>query len=188
MTEQRQSCINRCVSRKEEMLGKEMMLLWLQHIYWTRLVISGIVFDLPDLQASNARLLRNPEDFAEVLSVFYGEEAAAHFAELFTAHLNIAGELVTALKAGNTAAQDAEKRWYENADQIAVFLSRLNPYWSMRQWQELMYGHLALTKKEAEEFISKDYAASVDTFDRIEKMALSMAELMTRGIAMQFPL
>lgn len=178
---------SRCVSRKEEMLGKELMLLWLQHVYWTRLVISGIVFDSPDLKTSEARLFRNPEDFAEVLSVFYGEEKADSFKKLFTEHLSIAGELVTEAKAGNRAAAEAaERRWYENADQIAAFLASINPYWSMREWREMMYRHLAMTKREAEEFISGEYAASVTTFDMIEKEALAMADRMTRGIAMQF--
>lgn len=171
------------------MLNNQMRLLWEQHVFWTRLVISGIVFDSPDLSQSTARLLRNPADFASVLKTFYGEEKADEFQKLFTEHLTIAGQLVSELKAGeNTKAAETEKKWYENADQIAAFLASINPYWSQSSWQEMLYSHLELTAREASEFLSQNFAASVNTFDQIEQEAMEMADMMTRGIILQFNL
>lgn len=176
------------VSRKEQMLGNQMRLLWEQHVYWTRLVISGIVFHTPDLEASQARLMRNPGDFATVLSSFYGMDAATKFAGLLTEHLTIAGELVTAAAEGRSQdAANAEKRWYRNADQIAAFFSSINPHWTEQEWKEMLYSHLDMTKQEAVDFISGKYAASVAVFDRIEQEALEMADRMTEGIVQQFP-
>ncbi len=176
------------ISRREQMLGNQMRLLWEQHVYWTRLVISGIVFHSPDLDMSKARLLRNPGDFAAVLSPFYGKAAAARFASLLTDHLTIAAELVTAAAEGRSQeAADAEKRWYDNADRIAAFLSSINPHWTMQEWREMLYSHLDMTKQEATDFISGNYAASAAVFDRIEREALEMADRMTEGIVQQFP-
>ncbi|APC85224.1 hypothetical protein NPD12_2265 [Clostridium botulinum] len=105
-------------------------MLWEQHSIWTRLAIMSIVVGSPDQDLVIARLLRNPKDFEKALRPFYGDKVAAEFSKLLTDHLVIAAELVKASKAGNTsAAADAEKRWYENADQIAELLSRINPYW-----------------------------------------------------------
>lgn len=177
------------ISRSELALGSQMRLLWEQHVYWTRLVISGIVFHLPDLAVTEERLMRNPRDFAEVLERFYGKTAAGRFAELLTAHLSIAGELVTAASEGKSREMaDAEKRWYENAEEIAVFLASVNPYWTVREWREMLYSHLAMTRQEAVDFISRNFEASVNTFDRIEQEALEMADRMTKGIVQQFPL
>lgn len=179
-------CQNREVRQKERQISDRMRMLWEQHVFWTRLVILGIVFDTPDLEASQARLLRNPKDFAEILRMFYGSPAAEEFERLFTEHLTIAAELVKDAREGNSmAATDAEKRWYENADQISVFLAELNPYWSRREWQEMLYSHLSMTKQEAVDFLSRDFAASVEVFDKIEEEALAMADMMTRGIVMQ---
>lgn len=175
-----------CISRSELQLNNMMRLLWEQHVYWTRLVISGIVFDSPDIKQSTARLLRNPGDFADALMPFFGEKEMTKFKELFTSHLTIAAQLVSELKAGERAnAMETERRWYENANQIAVFLAGINRYWSMRRWQEMMYNHLNMTKNEAAAFLAKDYAASVSIFDRIEDEALEMADMMTRGIVRQ---
>lgn len=175
------------VSCKEQMIGNQMRLLWEQHVYWTRLVISGIVFKTPDLEASKARLLRNPGDFAAALSPFYGRAASARFASLLTDHLTIAAELVTAASEGKAQeAAEAEKRWYANADQIAAFLSTINPHWTMSEWRDMLYSHLGMTKEEAVDFINANYAASVAVFDQIEKEALEMADRMTEGIVEQF--
>ena len=165
-----------------------MRLLWEQHVYWTRMVILSIAFNLPDAEFVTNRLLRNPKDFEAALKPFYGENIAARFAELFTNHLTIAGELVKAAKANDSAAAaDAEKRWYANADQIAAFLGSINLYWSALEWQRMLYNHLAMTKAEAVDILTQKYAESIDVFENIEREALAMADMMTQGIVRQFP-
>lgn len=177
-----------CLSQDEQALGNQLRMLWEQHVFWTRLVILSIVFDLPDLPASTARLLRNPGDFASVLRLFYDAETATQFESLFSVHLEIAAELVKAAKEGNSAAAaDAERRWYQNADQIAAFLGSINPFWSAVEWQKMMHDHLAMTKTEAVDLLSQRFEDSVAVFDRIEREALEMADRMTQGIVRQFP-
>jgi len=118
---------------------------------------------------------------------FYGQDTAAKFAELLTTHLTTANELVAAMKEGNVdAASDAEKRWYENADQIATFLSNINPNWSVDDWQEMLYNHLAMTKTEANDILTQSYEDSINIFADIERGALEMADVMTQGIVQQF--
>lgn len=178
----------RGISGAAQMLSNQMRLLWEQHVYWTRMAILSMASGLPDAEAVTGRLLRNPKDFELVLKKYYGEDIAAKFAELFTSHLTIAAELVSAAKAGNNAAAaDAEKRWYANADQIAVFLSSINPYWSMQKWQKMLYDHLAMTKTEAVDILTQKYNDSISIFENIEQEALAMADLMTQGIIKQFP-
>lgn len=173
---------------KNQALHDQMRLLWEQHIYWTRMVILSIVFGLPDEKYVTKRLLRNPTDFKEALKVFYNDDIAEMFEELFTNHLVIAAELVKAAKSGDhTAAADAENRWYANADQIAGFLGSINPYWHAQEWQEMLYDHLAMTKSEAVYIIDGKYEDSIIIFEKIEKEALMMADVMSQGLTKQFP-
>lgn len=176
------------ISKTQQTLNNQMRLLWEQHVYWTRLFILSSVFELPDAEFVTNRLLRNPKDFESALKLFYGGNIAAKFAELFTSHLTIAAELVKAAKAGdNAAAARAERRWYDNADEIAAFLSGINPYWSVQEWQKMLYDHLAMTKNEAVDILTQKYENSINTFDYIEQQALIMADLMTQGLIKQFP-
>lgn len=164
-------------------------MLWEQHVAWTRMAIVGIVHELPELEMILQRLLRNPADFANALRTFYGDEVAQSFAELLTAHLTIAAELVNAAKAGDTnAVANAEQRWFDNATQIAEFLGSINPNWSTEDWSAMMNEHLELIRDYTLELINQNYEASISIADDIEAQALEMADMMAEGIAMQFPM
>jgi len=163
--------------------------LWEEHVMWTRSFIISTAADLGDLPYVTARLLRNPQDFAKEFQKYYGAEHAKKFAQLLTEHLTIAAELVNAAKAENKeAADNARKKWYQNADEIAEFLSSINPYWNKRAWQSMLYNHLKITEQEAALRLSGQYAADVALFDEIETQALDMADFMTLGIMKQYNL
>ncbi|WML44583.1 acetylglutamate kinase [Neobacillus sp. PS3-40] len=177
-----------CISEQEVRLRNAMRLVWEQHVYWTRMTINSIAFDLPDLDAVTARLLRNATDMGNLLKPFYGNRIAAKFSNLIREHLLIAAELVKAAKAGNqNAVADAERRWYANGEEIAEFLSRINPFISRDEFQEMFFEHLALTTKEALFILQNNFKSSIAVFDKIEAEALQMADTITNAIVKQFP-
>lgn len=177
-----------CISKQEVRLKSSMRLVWEQHVYWTRMTIISIAFNLPDVDFVTARLLRNATDMGNLLKPFYGNKIAAEFSNLIREHLLIAVELVKAAKAGNQKAVAAiERRWYANGEEIAEFLNRINPFISKDEFQEMFFEHLALTTSEAVFILQKDFKASIAVFDKIELEALEMADTITRGIVKQFP-
>jgi len=166
---------------------RQMRMLWEQHSCWTRAAIVSLVFDLPNVDAVVGRLLRNPVDFENTLRFFYGDSIASRFKDLLTEHLTLSADLVKALKAGNTQeAQELERKWYENGEKIAVFLGRINPYWSAEQWRMLMRHHLDLVKAEAGAILEGNHEASIGIYDEIEQQAMVMADVMASGIINQF--
>ncbi|MGI6213394.1 MAG: acetylglutamate kinase [Christensenellales bacterium] len=161
--------------------------LWMEHVFWTRLTIESIVFNLPDLDATSNRLLENPGDFAKILAPLYGEKTTMRFKQLFTEHLLIAAQLVNAAKAGDTAEAEKQRAlWYQNAEQIAEFLASINPCWSKSEWKELLFDHLRMTENEAGFMIQGQYQDSIKGYDQIQAEALVMADVMTTGILRQF--
>lgn len=176
------------ITKSEVDLMNNIRMLWEQHGAWTRMAITSMVFGLPDEALVTNRLLQNPVDFANALKLFYGDKIASKFSDLLKSHLVIASQLVKAAKAGNNkAAIEAEKKWYENADEIATFLAYINPYWSKESWKSMLHQHLALVKTEAVALLTKDYAAGIKVYDKIESQALEMADMMAEGIIKQFP-
>ena len=161
--------------------------LWEQHIMWTRSFIMSTALGLGDLQFVAARLLRNPADFANILKLYYGKDNAMQFQKLLEEHLMIAASLVNNAKNNNTPAVQAdERKWYQNADEIAAFLAGLNPVWTKEEWRRLLYDHLKMTEQEAGYILTGQYQAGVDIYDQIQDDALKMADLMARGIIKQF--
>lgn len=162
--------------------------LWEQHDVWTRSIIMSIAFDLPDLSPVTKRLLQNPVDFGHVFKIYYGNEIGSKFSELLAAHLVIAKDIVVAAKAGDNKTEvEAEKKWYENADEIATFLGCINPFWSEKEWRLMMHQHLKLVKTEAVYILTGSYSPGVAVYDEIELQTLKMADMMAEGIFKQFP-
>ncbi|MFD3450187.1 hypothetical protein ACFDTO_37040 [Microbacteriaceae bacterium 4G12] len=179
---------NYCINKAAVDVKNYMRLLWEQHVAWTRMAIMSIVFDLPDVDVTVARLLQNAPDMGNALKHFYGEEAGKTFSNLIKDHLVIAADLVKAAKAGDqAAAAAAEKKWYANGDEIATFLNKINPYINKEAFRKMFYEHLAMTKAEAVAMLSKDYKKSAQLYDKIEKEALQMSDTITKGIIHQFP-
>ncbi|PGV60300.1 acetylglutamate kinase [Bacillus cereus] len=176
------------VSKNENFLKGYMRSLWEQHVAWTRLAIIGIIFNLPDVNVTVGRLLQNATHMGLSLEPFYGENAVKKYSALIKDHLVIAADLVKAAKAGDqNAAAAIEKKWYANGDEIVEFLTSINPYIEKEEFRKMFYKHLALTKAEALAFLNKDYDASVKLYDKIEKEALEMADMITDAIVKQFP-
>ncbi|MGE5328416.1 MAG: LysM peptidoglycan-binding domain-containing protein [Deltaproteobacteria bacterium] len=176
------------ISYSELELRNYLRMLWEEHIAWTRMAIISTAANLPDQDLVVNRLLQNAPDMGAALKPFYGNEKGEKFSSLIKDHLVIASQLVNASKVGDSkAAAAAEKKWYDNADEIARFLSSINPYWSEEALTEMLYNHLALTKTEAVARLKKDYAADIAAYDKIEKQALKMADTLSEGIVKQFP-
>ena len=164
-----------------------MQRLWIEHVLWTRFFIVSTAFDLPDLKFVTNRLLRNPDDFAKELRRFYGKQTAMQFKRLLTEHLTIAAQLVNAAKAGNTQEADKQRKlWYANAEGIARFLASINPFWSEIEWRDLLFDHLKMTEDEAGFILTGQYENGINEYDAIQAEALTMADVMTRGIIRQF--
>ncbi|MDN4609203.1 hypothetical protein [Sporosarcina highlanderae] len=177
-----------CYSGAQVELWNKNRLLWEQHVTWTRMAITAIVFKVPDLKYVLERLLRNATDMGNAMKPYYGEEIANRYRDLISEHLMIAAHLVTAAANGDAAkAQQKEQEWYQNADKIAEFLNSINPYIDKEAMRQMLYSHLALTKFEAVCMIQRNFELEVQVFDRIEAEALMMADMISEGIFKQFP-
>jgi hypothetical protein len=163
--------------------------LWEDHITWTRLVIVGLVEDLPDLGPTVDRLLQNQVDIGDAVRPFYGDAAADRLTRLLTGHITTAADLLSAAKAGDDAAfDDVSDAWYRNARQIARFLHEANPdNWPLREMRHMMREHLDFTLAEAVHRLGGEYEQEIATYDEVHVQILHMADMLSRGIIKQFP-
>jgi len=163
--------------------------LWEDHITWTRVYIIAAVAGLPETDAAAQRLLQNQVDIGNAIKSFYGEDAGNQLTALLKAHILGAVDVLNAAKAGDTAALDtANKKWYDNGNQIAAFLNQANPNsWSLSDMQNMMKMHLDLTLAEATARLKGDWTGDVAAYDKVHNEILSMADMLSDGIIKQFP-
>lgn len=167
----------------------QMRQLWEEHVVWTRLAIVSFAAGLPDLSATEQRLLQNQTDIGDAIAPFYGEQAGEQLTQLLKSHILIAVDILGDAKSANTTklSQD-EATWYANANQIADFLSAANPRnWPDSVMRQQMREHLDETLKESVDRLQGDYPADIADFQQVEEHILHMADLLSSGIIKQFP-
>jgi hypothetical protein len=169
-------------------LRSYMHMLWDQHVTWTFMTVLAILNDLSQTEIITQRLLRNATDFGEAFLPYYGEEDAQRLTDLMTAHITIAAELVQAAKNQDTNLyRQIEERWYNNAMQIASFLSDINPNWNVEDWSAMLEEHLELLASAVADMVAQNYENAINSYDDIQLQALEMADMMVEGIMEQFP-
>jgi hypothetical protein len=167
----------------------QMRKLWEDHITWTRLAIVTFFDGSAGFNATAERLLQNQVDIGDAIKPFYGEEAGNQLTALLHDHITIAVELLQAAKAGDQEKlEDASKRWYANANDIADFLAAADPeHWPQETMRAAMKTHLDQTLAEAVHELNGEYAASVADYEEIHHHILEMADLLSDGIIRAFP-
>lgn len=167
----------------------DMRKLWEDHITWTRLAIVDLASGAPDTDATVARLLQNQVDIGNAVKPFYGDAAGAQLTSLLKTHIIEAANIIIDAKAGDTAGVNENvTAWYENANEIAAFLSAANPVnWPLDTMKDLMKMHLDLTLKEATAQLEGDYALSIATYEEVHHEILDMADVLSNGLIAQFP-
>jgi hypothetical protein len=163
--------------------------LWEDHITWTRLAIVSFAANLPDLPATEQRLLRNQADIGNAVKPFYGRRAGNRLTRLLREHILGAVALLQAAKSGDSGAiAKASKAWYANANQIADFLHAANPRnWGRRAMRTMMNEHLDETLKEATDRLTGHFAADIRDYESVHRHILEMADMLSTGIMRQFP-
>ncbi len=170
-------------------LRVDMRKLWEDHITWTRQWIVSFAANLPDQGEAAGRLMRNQEDIGNAIKPFYGDEAGTKLTGLLKEHINGAVELVKAAKAGDaTKIEVAKKKWYDNGDQIAAFLSGANAKnWPLADMKSGMKMHLDTTLQEAQDRLGGKFAEDIVDYDRVKEHMLALADTLTDGIVAQYP-
>jgi hypothetical protein len=174
---------------KQAALHDGMRKLWEDHITWTRLAIVSFAAGLPDLQATEDRLLRNQTDIGNAIKPYYGQKAGNRLTALLRDHILGAVALLQAAKGGDqTQIQPASAAWYRNGNQIADFLHTANPHnWPRADMRAMMKTHLDETLKEAQDRLMGNFAADVRDYDAVHAHILEMADMLSDGIIKQFP-
>ena len=164
-------------------LNEDMRLAWLNHVYWTRMYLMSAVADNADQQAVEERLLETADEITDVFARYLPIATTRQLRNLLTEHIEIAGQIIQALKAKNMSDYEAlVKEWYRNANQMAALFASHNPYFESRETRNMLLNHLDLTREEIEHQVNGEYEQSIDVFRDVEQQALALADYFARGL------
>lgn len=163
--------------------------LWADHMQWTYATVNAFYHNEKALQPTLARLLQNQKDIGGAVASYYGKTAGDKLTALLTTHIQQSVPVLTAARAGDKPALDkALADWYVNAEEIALFLSAVNP----KRWQEsatkpMMKGHIDTTVTYAVDLLKDDHEDAIKHYDGAYDHMMMLADVLTDGIVAQFP-
>lgn len=176
------------VNHKELDVILELEFLWNQYAHWAKMAINSITLNLPNRLDVVNRLLQNPQDFAVALKPYLGEKHSLKFASLLTLHLEHSIEMIKLLMTGEyDEVKRVEKLWYENADNIVMFLYSINSYYAIERWQKMFFSHLRYIQDLAITGLNEKFEENIEIYDSFELDVLEMADIMSYSIIKQFP-
>ncbi len=174
--------------QKDEMdLNNDMREAWAQHAFWETLYLVSLFNTLPDMENTKERLVKTGDDIADIFGKFYAQTMVQQLKALLAEHIALSGQLLEALMAKQEAeAEQIEEKLRQNADKIARMLSSANSEYRYEELQRMMQMHLDLMKKQAQEYLERDYEGFVEATDQNTEHVLKMADELTRGLIRQF--
>lgn len=174
--------------QKAAILRCDLRKLWEEHISYTRNYIISALSNLSDVSAVANRLMKNQEDIGKALKTYYGKEVGNKVTALLKDHIKIAMEVVKVTKERNkTEMEKADKKWYENADQMVGAFNGINPNWEKAELKDLLYKHLKCTAGEVTSRMDQNWKDDMDNYDKGHEHILKLADMMAFGIMKQFP-
>lgn len=172
---------------KQIALYTTMSHLWAQHMEWTYATVVAFAQESPALTPSVNRLLQNQVDIGNAIKPFYGDAAGNQLTALLTDHITGAVPVLTAAKAGDSAALNtAVAAWYANANAIGDFLAAANPLWKKTDMESMMQMHITQTIAYASDALAGDYTKAIANYGVAEEHMQEMSDMLSAGLIKQF--
>lgn len=162
---------------------------WSRHLFWIRnVVLDDAKNDLRSRDFAEKAVAANARDIARTFTPFYGEAASDRLHALLTKHYEAVKTYSLASVAGNTRQQDAAKvQLTSNIDEIATFLSGVNPHLPKDTVRALFATHVDQHVAQIAKFQARDYAGEEETWPTMEHHIYVIADTLAAALVKQFP-
>jgi hypothetical protein len=157
--------------------------LWSDMAYWMRNYIISTTFELPNIAVTEEQLNKSSADFYNAFSSYYGTEIAQELVNLLLNFIVSGKKLAQGIKSNdqeqiNTSAA----QWYQNADELSIFLARINVFWDNVIWINFLNQYIKASIDEMLAIAGANYEQEVAIHNRIQDLTLLMGRFMARGI------
>jgi hypothetical protein len=162
--------------------------LWLGHIFWVRNVsVAAIDKNDPAIKVAEQQAVANAQAIAASIEPFYGAGAKDSFFKLLAGHYGAVKAYLVATVAGDAPAQaKATQALTSNAEEIATFLSKANPYLPKDAVQGLLLAHGGHHIQQIQQLKDRKYEAEAQTWEEMKKHVYQIADATADALAKQF--
>ena len=167
-------------------LKLNMRKLWTDHVIWTRQFIVDLLDNLPSIDYTAERLLKNQDQMGNCFRPCFGDVAADSITSLLREHITVAADLLKAIKIGDASMVLLEDQWTKNSDDISILLSTIVPCYSKEELIDMFHTHLILVKYQFIARMDADYNADILYFDMGLHHIVMISDYLAHGLIEKF--
>lgn len=172
---------------KQMALMNRMRRIWLEDTFYTSLLINSVLDRLKNQIDITDIMLKTPTQLMKIFGDDYTEEFQNELRQLFTNHIHIESDMLTAMRDQMPSrVQDLERQWYANAQNIARLLSGANPNYKFDDLWSLIRRYLDMTKREMTLHNTSNYAGELGVLSQLNDESTSLADYLSAGLMSQF--
>lgn len=162
--------------------------LWEDNVSWVRNYTISELLMTGERRIISRKILFNQDKIGDAIKPYYGETAGNELTTLLRKHFSIAENIISAVKENNkTDLRTEQDKWSKNSDEIADFLSKLNPNLNKKEISNTLQKNLDLTAEEAKARATSDWNQDVKSYEENQKVMLDFSDQLVDAIAKQFP-
>jgi hypothetical protein len=163
--------------------------LWVGHIFWVRHVVLNNATHNPEARdAADKEVVTNSQQIAHAMTPFYGDAASETLYRLLDVNYSAVKAYSEGTVAGDARRQEAAlARLESNADDLADFLSHVNPYLQKDLVRGLIAAHSAHHILQINQCKEKEYAHLGATWPMMRQHVYVIADTLTTALVKQFP-
>jgi hypothetical protein len=162
--------------------------LWVDHIFWVRNVsIATFNKNNAAMKTADKRVVANAQLIAATIEPFYGATAQEHFFKLLAGHYGAVSAYLAAVTKGDASAQaGAIQSLTLNAEDIAIFLSKANPYLPQDAVNSLLLAHGGHHIKQIQQLQEQNYDSEAKTWEEMKDHVYQIADATAVALGKQF--
>lgn len=171
-----------CVTLQQMNQIYDIRMFLFEQATWVRAYMISRYRGLGNASEIKARLAQVNVEYSDALKEIFGETVEPNL-QLLNIYNDLIDKLITAQTENNTdEINSITQQLYENADQRAAFLAKVNPFWDRIEWRRRLYNQLRSTIDESTTFLKGEYASNLDIFSTLLEQAESASGYFARGI------
>ena len=158
-------------------------MFWRDLATWLRSYLVSLYGDLDITDEISTKLHELPTDYANILSIFFGDKITEEYVTLINVYIATFEALFNAHKSGDTeSVSEHTRRLYENDSQRAKFLAEINPFWIESALRSLMNNFTSMTIDESTTILTQEYERNIDIFSRLLSHTTLMGDYFSEGL------
>lgn len=167
-------------------LKLHMRKLWMDHAIWIRGFIVDLLGDLPSIDYTAERLLKNQDQMGNCFRQFFGDMATDSVTSLLREHITVAMDLFRAIRLGDNNSASLEEQWTKNSENISILLATVIPCYSKDELIDILSTYMIMTKYQFIAHMDGDYNADIMYFDMGLHHIVMISDYLSNGLIEYF--